>query len=302
MQITRYHTDYYDPVVDFITRLNDEPRHHIAYLGQDRAEIRHELDQLSVPMADSFQLAEHNGRLVGVMGYDADPSLGRVWLMGPFVDHPEWSPVAGALYAAVLDDLPAGLLQLELFGHIENTNLAGFASANGFYELPETHLLALERPLFVPSVPPTITDFRPDLSVAFAALHEAAFPNTYYSAEQLIGLRDDAHRLLVAADGPQIAGYAFVQISPLTGQAYLDFIAVAERARGRGVGRALLEAVFHEAFAHNAIGRLELTVHSDNSAACRLYLSAGFEVVRAMRGYRRMMDSAHVDFDTASLD
>lgn len=58
--------------------------------------------------------------------------------------------------------------------------------------------------------------------------------------------------------------------------AYLDDIAVAESARGRGVGSALLEACADET---NRLGlsMLMLTVDEENVGAIRLYQRMGFE-------------------------
>jgi ribosomal protein S18 acetylase RimI-like enzyme len=288
MRISPYSAERFDDMVEFITRLNDDPAHLIGYLGQGRADIVHELGELDRPPEESFFLAEADGRLVGVMGFDADETLGKAWLLGPFVDGAPWQPAAEALCAAVQAALPPAVTLLELFGHVDNENLARFALLHGFTALQDTHLLTLPRPLYPPPAN-GVVDLPDALTDAFEALHTAVFPNTYYSAEQLLAMRDDRHRLLGLVDDGRLLAYAFLQIIPDTGEAYLDFIAVDEAARGHGAGKQVLAAVVRAAFERPEIDHLNLTVDGDNAAACRLYLSAGFEVVRSMRGYRKTL-------------
>ncbi len=65
-------------------------------------------------------------------------------------------------------------------------------------------------------------------------------------------------------------------------EAYLDELAVADWARRRGVGRALLEACAREG---RRAGRRRLTlwVTTDNAPARALYAAAGFEETRRRR-------------------
>jgi len=59
----------------------------------------------------------------------------------------------------------------------------------------------------------------------------------------------------------------------------LVYLGVSARARGRGVGVALMEAA-HAEFRRLGVPRYELNVHADNTAAVRLYLGQGLEVAR----------------------
>lgn len=62
----------------------------------------------------------------------------------------------------------------------------------------------------------------------------------------------------------------------------LVYLGVGARARGRGVGAALMDAA-HAEFRRQGIPRYELNVHADNAAAVRLYLAKGLEVARRYR-------------------
>jgi len=59
----------------------------------------------------------------------------------------------------------------------------------------------------------------------------------------------------------------------------LVYLAVASRARGRGLGAALIAAV-DRGFRADGIDVYELNVHATNAAAVKLYLASGFEIAR----------------------
>src|SRR5260221_365699 len=59
----------------------------------------------------------------------------------------------------------------------------------------------------------------------------------------------------------------------------LVYLGVSARARGKGVGAALMDAA-HAAFSAQGIDSYELNVHADNPAAVKLYLGKGLEVTR----------------------
>lgn len=61
-------------------------------------------------------------------------------------------------------------------------------------------------------------------------------------------------------------------------------LAVAEAARGRGLGALLVGAALTEA-ERRAVNTLYLEVRESNAAARRLYASSGFEEVGRRRGY-----------------
>jgi [ribosomal protein S18]-alanine N-acetyltransferase len=68
------------------------------------------------------------------------------------------------------------------------------------------------------------------------------------------------------------------------GEADVQTVAVAPSAQGRGVGRALLDALVAEAARRGAPAVL-LEVRADNTAAQHLYTSSGFERIGVRRRY-----------------
>lgn len=132
-----------------------------------------------------------------------------------------------------------------------------------------------------------VPDEGPALAAAARAL--AATPGGLASLPHEI--RDDAVRdhIVALADGRRGAYLVAELVGALVGHAWLEryaldvtshvahlSMAVHEGFQGRGVGRALLDALIDRAAAHGAIEKLELRVRSSNHRARALYASAGF--------------------------
>jgi ribosomal-protein-alanine N-acetyltransferase len=118
-----------------------------------------------------------------------------------------------------------------------------------------------------------------------APVEQELFGAAAWSAETFwseLAAPDRAYR--VAEDGGgALLGYAGLA-GGLRAEADVQTLAVVPAAQGRGVGRALLGALLHEARARAATAVL-LEVRADNAPALALYASAGFERIGLRRRY-----------------
>ena len=116
----------------------------------------------------------------------------------------------------------------------------------------------------------------PDLARAFdQARRELENPHAYY----LVAVDDDAE------DPEQrLLGYAGLLAPPDGGQGDIQTIAVAEFARGIGLGRGLMHALITAA-RRKHVAEVFLEVRAENTAAIRLYERTGFEVTGRRPGY-----------------
>ena len=122
----------------------------------------------------------------------------------------------------------------------------------------------------------------PDDADALATLHTAAFDapwDTPWDAVALRGLllAPGALALRAGDDG-------FVLVRRVLDEAEVLTVAVRPAARGRGLGRALLEAA-QLAAAEAGAAVLHLEVAADNAPALALYARAGFTPTGRRRGY-----------------
>lgn len=112
---------------------------------------------------------------------------------------------------------------------------------------------------------------------ALAALHAACFPDPWNAAA--------ISALLVA---PDTFAYAhedgFVLARAAGGEAEILTLAVAPAARGRGLGRRLLQAAIARARELGA-ETMFLEVGTENPAALALYAGLGFTKVGTRKGY-----------------
>ena len=121
----------------------------------------------------------------------------------------------------------------------------------------------------------------------FRALHPRLMPNSYFTAQQMLDrLGTDSHLLIATQEG-DLAGYVFFQAGPDVSEGYIDFVAVAETARRRGIGAQLVAAAAYSAFIWPDIGLFRLTVNTSNAPALRLYDRLGFLRERTIMGFVR---------------
>lgn len=98
---------------------------------------------------------------------------------------------------------------------------------------------------------------------------------------------DDAI-ILVYRELGQTTGFLTIencQINPCIG-----LFAVDKRCRGRGTGKRLLREALSRC-AHRSLATLDVTTQEDNTAACALYRSMGFEPVRRQFVYHLWMST-----------
>ena len=94
----------------------------------------------------------------------------------------------------------------------------------------------------------------------------------------------DTRHYLVALAGPDLVGYAGLCDHP--DEAFVQTMAVAPAAQGRGLGARLLEALLAEA-ERRGHRTTSLEVRADNAPAQRLYERYGFVQDGVRRGYYR---------------
>jgi RimJ/RimL family protein N-acetyltransferase len=101
---------------------------------------------------------------------------------------------------------------------------------------------------------------------------------------------------LVAEVDGRVAGQLDVRRSPRAGERHrVEFgITVAADYRGRGVGRALMEALEVWAREHG-VTKIMLHVFATNERAQKLYESMGYEVEGRLRRHVRFSDGEEID-------
>ena len=147
-----------------------------------------------------------------------------------------------------------------------------------------------------------ILDAGPDDHAGVAKLHAEAFARAW-SKSEITALSEQKNVTLLITRtvgepvGP-VLGFNIVRKS--ADEAEILSIATDEKARGRGIGEALIrEAILR--LRADRISALLLEVDGTNEAAIRLYEKMGFQTVANRPGYYRREDDAGVVARSAAL-
>ncbi len=117
-------------------------------------------------------------------------------------------------------------------------------------------------------------------------------------AERLRAARAEGNFTLAAGESGQLMGIvAFVRAQGLKNRHNADIFAmyVAPEARGKGYGRALIEALIARARAIDGVEQLALAVVVTNDAARALYLALGFTVYGVRRQALKLPEGRYLD-------
>ena len=116
-----------------------------------------------------------------------------------------------------------------------------------------------------------------------ARIHGQSFYRGWPAADFSSFLEAAATPAYIACDARRrVAGFALIRI--VADEAELLTIAVDPKWRGKGVARALLDAVFADLMLSPA-RRMFLEVDEQNHAAIRLYERQGFTTISSRKGY-----------------
>jgi RimJ/RimL family protein N-acetyltransferase len=124
-----------------------------------------------------------------------------------------------------------------------------------------------------------------------AELQEEAFARK-------IGELESAGSYLVAESEGRVVGHALLDVAgPFAALAHVRTLTIVVHPghTGRGIGRALLEALLAWARTHAEVERVELRVRETNSAAIRLYEQCGFAEESRFRRRVRLPDGRMID-------
>ena len=278
-----------EQVVPFIAAQQARLDRRCTYVGLEAEGILAELEALTPTWTDTLRtVADDDGGLRGVVVVEWDDELGRSWILGPWVagDDSTWRATAPALLDAALGQLPDDITRHEVCGDVSHALLAELAAGRGWHRSEVNHALVADRATIEawPDAPgEAVRMANPGDLEAVRPLHDAEFPDTYASADQLLAEDGDSSWIVLVDDG--LAGYAGGKVQP-DGEGYIDFVAVHPDARGRGIGRRLVVALSRDLLAACRSGRVNLTVAERRADARALYERLGFRVDESFVAHR----------------
>jgi ribosomal protein S18 acetylase RimI-like enzyme len=273
----------------FVATVNASPTHQIGYYGDDPVEIEHFLLEETPEVMERSAIAVEEGAVVGFLGAESDPEVGRTWLFGPTVVHPEQDAVADALLDTLGPHLPDFAPEHELFFNVANTTVQTFGERHGFDRYKDSEILRFRRPAIATLPNGDARPVRDAETAQVVLLHDALFPSAPWTGRQVMERRSEHESVLVLEGEGRLLGYIHTRVNPTFPEGNIEFVGVIEAARGKGVGARLLASALRWMFSFEHIEETWLTVMDDNPEARHLYLRLGFEPVHVMRGMRRLV-------------
>lgn len=119
---------------------------------------------------------------------------------------------------------------------------------------------------------------------AIMAIETTTFTSDAWPRNLMRAELANANTYYLVAQGQAIEGYGGLMAPRGSGQADIQTIAVVEGARGKGLGRTLMNALLSEARTRGA-NEVFLEVRADNPGAQHLYDSLGFERIDQRKNY-----------------
>ena len=107
-----------------------------------------------------------------------------------------------------------------------------------------------------------------------ATLEAATFPNPWRLADFEFEMTENpVARYLIAEEGDRLLGFAGSHL--ILDEGHITNVAVAQEARGQGIGRRLMEGLMQLA-SNLGVSYMTLEVRTSNEPAINLYKSLGF--------------------------
>ena len=256
--------------------------------GGDECSHVAELAELPAGEAAFWRAAGSRGETLGVIGCEIDWPLRRAWIRGPWAVP---GPSSASLEAALLNTLERalpGIDRLDAFPNEDEQTLAALLRSASYCRMGVYRVMqAALGDAGTTAADPRIRATQRDDLRQWLPLHHGLFPGSYLSDEEIAAAISDGPRLVLTAwlDG-RPAGYLVAKDDVTMDELYVDYLGVDPAARGRGLGRALLQHATRWAEGRGR-RRAALTVRQDRAAALSLYLQCGFRQARAGVHWRK---------------
>ncbi|MGY3717355.1 GNAT family N-acetyltransferase [Sutcliffiella cohnii] len=270
-------------VASFISELNSIEQSHIGYCGKDRLEIAHSIreDITDIAYNNSFLTVYDEGELIGVIGFDSDLESNSAEVWGPFIKEDKWN-IVNSLWKRMIELLPDEINSISMFPNKENKQVLQLAKELSFNRHSDQTILNYSRSRINELEEIPMLELEERYYTEMKQLHDQSFPNTYYSGQQIISRLNDNRKVFVIENDGQLSCYIYVEAELAYGEASIEFFAVNESERGKGIGQKLLTVALKWLFTFESIESINLCVNSSNQTAINLYKKVGFQQIHEL--------------------
>ena len=276
MEIVRVQVSELSKTANWLEKMNKQPEHNVGYCGTEAHEILQQL-QYDLQNGDetTIVVAKEGENIIGLIGLDIDEESAEVW--GPFSTKEDYA-IEQALLQKIKGLFP-NVKELAFYINKMNDKQIQFLKQQKAEKLGDHLFLIATKDDFIKSESITTVRYDESYYEAVVALHDTAFPETYYDGTTIIrrATKMDHCHLLLAVEKDELLGYSYFEVDHYTNEACINYILIDESHRGKGLGSKLLQEVLQVIFANEAINEVQLSMNAENKHAYNMFLQAGFK-------------------------
>jgi len=270
-------------IANFIAPINKLEENQCLHAGENPKQVYDEMMDNHSRQEIKFVKAIDKDELIGVLGCDCMADFSQIWLWGPYIKEGyNWENLSKRLYDFFLHDTPQAK-EFWQFLNVKNERSRDFFKQKNFVEKKHQSIMyLLEKDLYAKNEEVNyeqIVDFELTFKEGLHQLHNAAFPNPYYSTAELLQMNaTHKHKIYIKTNtNKDVLGYIFVSDQG-SGEGYVHFVAVQKESRGQKIGVSLLQKGIEWLFDEGKSEKIFLTVSEHNNAR-RLYKKVRFQHV-----------------------
>ena len=290
-------------IAQLIARQNGLPRYRCLHSDEGSAAgVLFTMNKWADEEAIAFVYALNEAdQIVGAFGAEFDSDQRRGWLWGPFAEEGDadpdgWLALCERMYGQLMAILPFEPALLDGFIDQPFELGARLYETCGHHHAKTVYVFVAPRPADSPaaniSLSKRLSRLTPAFADGFATLFDAIFQDTFYTGAQVVERLNterlsEQEQVFIYTQGDAVLGFCHASVNRGANEGYIEFVGVDEEARGRGIGRKLLQTTMHWLFEEQAMPKIGLTTGDDNVNAHALYRGLGFQLEHTGLAYRK---------------
>lgn len=267
-------------MVELAFKMNNQKEHYSAFCSLTRKSIHDEFEA-SVLSEEHMMVGSFRGdQLTGLLICFIDRERQNADCAGPFIDSSEedYMVLAKQLFEFAKDSIDVEMKYTFFFSK-ENVNCKEFLDSINADRKVNEYELVLKKEFFIPYLKKVkISNLDKAYYNQFIDLHDYICPDIYVSGKDIIEDIGKSRIVFSIIEDDKLVAYSVLRTYKNAKTATAEIIAVEEKHRGKGYGKAILNYSIEFAFHNYNIEEIELIVDGDNETAISLYLSLGFTI------------------------
>lgn len=268
-----------EKISEFMACMNSKESNYIGYCGDKKEEILRCLNEYFTEetIEKCFVGAYNDDEIVGLLGVDTDVDNGFGELWGPFIsENFNKEEISSKLWQSLKASVSDYCKGFGMFCSNKNKDCLEFGKRHNFIMEDEFFIMKLnkEKNQKISEVKPY--ELTTEYYTEFEKFHDRVFRNSYYEGKTIVSNINDHRKVFIIKDNNEVIAYIYIEVNPEFHESSIDFFAVREDKRGKGLGIRLIKIAIDWIFTFKEINEITLCVKEKNLKALGLYKKCGF--------------------------